>query len=105
MPSCPFEMDYAAFAAAEQESLPRLAPVIRLRSSNPQLEGFLITQLEDVRKVAMDASSFSSEGTTQGARFSQFNEEVASIYRQHGWAPCPVLVWIDGPPHQRYRRI
>ncbi|MET0987357.1 MAG: cytochrome P450 [Steroidobacteraceae bacterium] len=105
MPKCPFEMEYDAFANATQESLSNAAPVIRLRSTNPQLEGFLVTRLEDVRRIALDVNSFSSEGTTQGARFSEFNDQVAAIYRDKGWVPCPVLVWVDGPRHQKFRKI
>jgi cytochrome P450 len=102
-------MDYADFAGSEPGPLLARfrgeAPVVRLTSSDPDMTGFLVTRREDVRQAAMDVATFSSVGNPQGRRFGAFNDEAAAIYRAKGLAPEPVLVWIDPPEHQRFRKI
>ncbi len=109
MSGCPFSADYETFTAGDP--LPLLArfraqsPVVKLTARDPDLEGYLVTRREDVLKVVADLATFSSVGNPQGARFGDFNDEIAEIYRREGWPIAPVLVWIDPPAHTKFRRV
>jgi cytochrome P450 len=109
MSGCPFSVDYERFTAGDPA--PVLAryreesPVVKLTAQDPNLAGYLITRREDVLKIVADLVTFSSVGNPQGARFGDFNEQVAAIYRREGWPIAPVLVWIDPPAHTKFRRV
>lgn len=109
MSACPFRIPYDDITdPAFKDRLPGLradAPVLELTSGDPNMCGFMITRKEDIARICMDTTTFSSVDNPQGARFGEFNDQTAAIYREKGWALKPLLVWTDPPDHGRYRKV
>ena len=83
----------------------RDAPVVKLTSSHPDRNMYLISRAEDVLHIIGDADTFSSRLHPQSRRWGDIDEEIAAIYRQEGWPLVNPVVWTDGQVHARYRRL
>lgn len=66
---------------------------------------YVISRYEDVRKIAMSPAEWSSRAGQIINRKSEIAEEIAAMYREHGWMPMDTLVTNDPPAHKRYRAL
>lgn len=86
--------------------LRREAPVYR----DPDFGAFFITRDEDIRRVAMDPTTFSSVinpavfRVVQGL-LEESDPEVAERLKSRGWLVPTTLLLTDPPAHTRYRRL
>lgn len=83
------------------------APVWR----DPETGVFYITRDEDIRKVAMDPTTYSSVidpsifRTCQSKLLETSDPEVAARLKARGWLVPSTLLLIDPPEHTRFRRL
>src|SRR4029434_2219534 len=80
-------------------------PVVKLTSSSPDRNMYLVTRTDDVLRVISDADTFSSAHHPQAKRWGDIDDEVAAIYRNEGWPLVNAIVWTDGETHARFRRL
>jgi cytochrome P450 len=80
-------------------------PIVKLTSPIPDRNVYLVARADDVLQIITDADTFSSAQHPQARRWSDFDEEVAAIYRNEGWPLVSPVVWTDGETHARYRRL
>lgn len=87
--------------------LRREAPIYH----DPDTGVFFITRDEDLRRVAMDPTNFSSVidptvfRVVQGKSLEQSDPEVAERLKARGWLVPTTLLLTDPPDHTRFRRL
>jgi cytochrome P450 len=83
----------------------RETPVLKVTSPIAAQNGYLVTRAADIVAVTRDPTTFSSIGNPQSDRWGDYNNEVAQIFRSEGWPLSRVLVWIDSPEHNLFRKL
>jgi cytochrome P450 len=83
----------------------RETPVLKVTSPIAAQNGYLVARAADIAEVVRDTGKFSSIGNPQSDRWGDYNNEVAQIFRSQGWPLSRVLVWIDPPEHNYFRKL
>jgi cytochrome P450 family 142 subfamily A polypeptide 1 len=105
MPSVPYDDATSRCPMQFLAECRRDMPVLKLTSSHPDRNMYLISRAEDVLSVIADAETFSSQHHPQARRWGDIDAEVAAIYRNEGWPLVNPVVWCDGQTHARFRRL
>lgn len=90
---------YGAYAWMREEAPAYLDPTAGF---------YIVTRYDDVRRILLDAETFSSEGYIKQVREQALGERAARIqkmYAEQGWVPSYALGFIDDPRHKDVRAI
>lgn len=93
------ECPYPAYAWMREEAPAYLDPTAGC---------YVVTRYDDVRRILLDAETFSSEGYIKKVREQALGDRAAriqKIYAEKGWEPSYALGFIDDPRHKDVRAI
>lgn len=75
---------------------------------DPTAGFYIVTRYDDVRRILLDAETFSSEGYIKQVReqaLGERAERIQKMYEEKGWVPSYALGFIDDPRHKEVRAI